>query len=268
MDIKAEWNKLEFVSRENNSFHKPYEKELEFYEAVKSGNEEYAREFLEKNPAGKGEGVGVLSENPLRNLQYHFVVIIAIITRSCIEGGMEHEQAYNLSDFYIRKADKCITEIQLSELMMTATLDYTGRMKKLVKKTSQERSCSKPVTIAIDYIYNNLHSYITIEEVAGYVGFSKNYLNRIFKNETGFSIGEYIRLKKLETAENMLKFSDYSYAEIAEYLSFSSQSHFTKAFHKYSGMTPKQYRDKYFRVSTRVLSVPTHILHEEYDKNR
>lgn len=245
VDIKAEWNMAEFISRENNSFHKPYEKELEFYEAVKLGNEEYAREFLEQNPAGKGEGVGVLSENPLRNLQYHFVVIIAIITRSCIDGGMEHEQAYNLSDFYIRKADKCIAENQLSELIMTATLDYAGRMKKIVKKASQE--CSKPVTIAIDYIYNNLHSPITINEIAEYVGFSKNYLNRIFKAETGFSIGEYIRRKKLETAESMLRFSDYSYAEIAEYLSFSSQSHFTKAFHEYSGMTPKQYRDTYFR---------------------
>ena len=38
-------------------------------------------------------------QNPLTNLKYHFVVTTAMLTRYCIDGGLEPEQAYRLSDF-------------------------------------------------------------------------------------------------------------------------------------------------------------------------
>jgi AraC-like DNA-binding protein len=63
------------------------------------------------------------------------------------------------------------------------------------------------------------------------------------------SISDYIREKKIERAENMLKFSDYDIADIANYLSFSSQSHFTQTFAKQVGLSPKKYRDLYYRKS-------------------
>ena len=50
-------------------------------------------------------GFGVLSTDRLRNLKYHLVITVSFITRFCVEGGMERETAYNLSDLYIRKAD-------------------------------------------------------------------------------------------------------------------------------------------------------------------
>ncbi len=46
------------------------------------------------------EGTRVLSRNPLNNIKYHFVVTAAMLTRYCINGGLEPEQAYRLSDFY------------------------------------------------------------------------------------------------------------------------------------------------------------------------
>lgn len=55
------------------------------------------------------EGAGILSQNPLTNIKYHFVVTTAMITRYCIDGGLEAEQAYRLSDFYILKMDSCNT---------------------------------------------------------------------------------------------------------------------------------------------------------------
>lgn len=54
----------------------------------------------------------------------------------------------------------------------------------------------------------------------------------------------------MEAAENMLKFSDYTYAEISSILAFSSQSHFARVFKQRTGYTPKQYRDAYFKIAT------------------
>ena len=53
MDIKAEWNKLEFVSRENNSFHKPYEKELEFMKLSNQVMKNMQENFSKKTPPEK-----------------------------------------------------------------------------------------------------------------------------------------------------------------------------------------------------------------------
>ena len=54
---------------------------------------------------------------------------------------------------------------------------------------------------------------------------------------------------KIEKAQHMLKYSDYSLVEIANYLAFSSQSHFIQTFKKLIGVTPKKYRDHYYRTS-------------------
>ena len=102
--IEKEFVSNTFFRRENNSRHSPYEQELMFFQAVKDGNMEY----IEKNLTPlSNEHLGELSKDSLRNLQYHLVITIALITRFCIEGGMDYEAAYTLSDIYIQKADLC-----------------------------------------------------------------------------------------------------------------------------------------------------------------
>ena len=71
------------------------------------------------------------------------------------------------------------------------------------------------------------------------------YLSELFARETGTSLSQYITDKRMEAAENMLKYSEYSFSEIAQILAYRSQSHFTKVFKKHSGMTPGEYRAKY-----------------------
>lgn len=63
------------------------------------------------------------------------------------------------------------------------------------------------------------------------------------KKETGDSVSAYIRRHKIEMSKNLLQYSEYSMIDIANRLSFSSQSHFIQQFREYVGMTPKKYRD-------------------------
>ena len=104
---------------------------------------------------------------------------------------------------------------------------------------------SKPVAVCIDYIYAHIKERITIENLAEYTELSASYLSRLFKKETGVSVSYYVREKKLEKAQHLLKYCDYSLIEIANYLSFSSQSHFIQLFKNFTGLTPKKYRDLY-----------------------
>jgi len=87
-----------------------------------------------------------------------------MITRYCIDGGLEPEQAYRLSDFYILKMDSCSTVRQVADLHHEMAKDFTGKMV-LQKKSS---ILSKPVTQCVDYIYSNIKERITIADLAAY----------------------------------------------------------------------------------------------------
>ncbi len=229
-----------FLNREYAFKHSPFEKEFAFYNCVKKGNIEDVKKLM--TPLG-GDGTGTLSENPLQNLKYHFTVTIALITRFCVEGGLGMETAYTLSDLYILKADKCTNETALHKLHHDAIINYTTQMAKLAKGAIY----SKPVIMTMDYIYDNLHSKISVDAIAEYTSLSTSYLSRLFHKEVGVTITSYIAKKRIEAAENMLKYSDYSPLDIGNYLAFTTHSHFISTFKKYIGMTPREYRKQYFR---------------------
>ena len=245
MNLQREWYMKELKMSEEDNPHRPMEVEYSFYNAVSSGDMDYVRENIKEGDFKNPEGMGILSRNALTNLKYHFVVTVAMITRHCVEAGMELEQAYRLSDFYILKMDSMTTTEDIAALHDSMVLDFTGKML-LIKKQS---IISKSITMCIEYVYNHIHDRITIEDLAAYTELSPSYLSRLFKKELGISVSDYIREKKIDKAQNLLKYSDFTPVEIANYLSFSSQSHFIQAFEKMVGMTPKKYRDRYYRTS-------------------
>ena len=140
--------------------------------------------------------------------------------------------------------DSCTTIRQVADLHHEMAKDFTGKM--ILKK--KNNIISKPITQCVDYIYSHIKERITIAELAQYTGLSESYLSRLFKQNLGVSISDYIREKKIEKATHLLKYSDKSIIDISTYLSFSSQSHFIQTFEKFTGLTPKKYRDKYYKA--------------------
>ncbi len=103
--------------------------------------------------------------------------------------------------------------------------------------------------MALEYISANIHSNILLPDIADKVGLSENYLSRLFSKEMNITIHEYINKLKIEKARNLLCYSDYSIIDIANYLAFSSQSHFITVFKKHEGITPNKYRNLHYRES-------------------
>lgn len=232
----------EFIQREDEILRAAYNPELEFYSAIKLGDIERVKVLCQEKLIDK-VGLGKLSDNYLQNIKYHFVITTAMVARSCIEGGLEVAKAYNISDYYIQKADRCKTIYEVSDLHPKMCLEYA----KLMRNLKKERISSMPVARCIEYIYDNLHKRITVEMLADHVALSPNYLSRLFKKETGSSISDYIQAFKIETACNMLLYSDISIADISATLAFPSQSYFNHIFKTRMGLTPKNYKITHFR---------------------
>ncbi|MBP3459210.1 MAG: helix-turn-helix transcriptional regulator [Lachnospiraceae bacterium] len=239
---KQLWEKL-FLAREMQNYHAPYEREYSYYDAVQKGDIKALRERFLVRPIYEKEGLGILSENQVRNVLYHIIISIAMVSRYCIEGGLDAETAYSLSDLYIQRADLCRSREELGNLHREMTLDFASRMRKLQK----EKIYSKHVVVCIEYIYEHLHEKICIRDLAKETKLHENYLSHLFKQEMGVTIVQYIQDKKLEQAEYMLKHTDTSILEIANDLNFSSQSYFIQVFKKKNGKTPKEFRNHYFR---------------------
>lgn len=229
-----------FLQREAQYSHLPYEKELHFYKAVQNGDIELLKQIIV--PLDNLQ-LGVLSSNPLRNMQYHLTITIAFITRFCIEGGMDFEAAYTLSDVNIRKLDHCTSPQDVTLLHHELIFDYAMRMKKIHTKPAK----SIAVAQCVDYILNHLHDAITLEALARHTEKNITYLCSLFKKEMNTTIGQYIVAKRVEAAENMLKYSDYLATDICNYLAFNSHSHFIHIFKKHTGLTPKEYRNQHYR---------------------
>ena len=104
---------------------------------------------------------------------------------------------------------------------------------------------SKQIVKTLDYISDHLHSRIMLEDAADHLHLSAAYLSRLFKSEVGMTFIDYVNQKKIESAANLLRYSEYSTLEISNLLAFSSQSYFIKIFKKYMGTTPGGYKAAY-----------------------
>lgn len=237
MDTEKDWKPI--VAEGESVNHRGPGEEFLFYRAVAAGLIDAVQENCSSGVFENLEGCGQLSENPVTNLRYHFVVTAAMITRFCTEGGMAMEEAFGLSDAYIQKMDRCSNAADIVLLHDQMALDFAGRMRRLKKNVAS----SKQVAEAIDYIYVHIMERVTVNELADYLGVSPTYLSRVFKQETGVAVSEYIRQRKIDMAKNLLRFSNYDLAEIAYMLAYSSQSHFIQHFRRQMGLTPKAYRD-------------------------
>lgn len=230
---------MEYLHRETADRHHTHTEDMYQYDLLRMGDpkavEEGVRMFSSSLP-------GHISDDPLRNYKYLFVASATLASRSAIVGGMAAERAYNISDLYILKMDTLQTVDEVKALHAEMFAFYTKEMAALDKAEIY----SKPVVLCIDYIYNHLHEPIRTEDLAAQTGLNRSYLSTLFKKETGQSVSAYILSKRMEAAQNMLRFSEYSYAEIAAILAFSSQSHFIRVFRSQTGYTPKEFRNRFF----------------------
>lgn len=104
-----------------------------------------------------------------------------------------------------------------------------------------KKSGSKVQTI-IKYINENLQNELSIDEIACSCYMSKYHMCRKFKDETGTTIGNYIKLQRIYLSKKLLADKESRISDVALETGFSDTSHFTKVFSAEVGITPSQYK--------------------------
>lgn len=121
-----------------------------------------------------------------------------------------------------------------------ASLKYVSQYRE-IKKVKESDIIQKTIL----FMKNNLENKISLTDIARAAGYSNTHLNALFTQRTSFSPMEYFIQLKMQRACSYLQFSDLKIKEIAFRLQYYDQFHFSKAFHKEMGITPKEYRLRY-----------------------
>ena len=235
--LSPEIVQMNYDKKENYVYNKSYVLEEAILKLVRTGNAEgfQSLQFNDDN-----FHIGVTSNNAIRQLKNNIIINTTVCTRAAIDGGLEYDTAYELSDHFIQLAEQTDNPDILYELL--GKIAYTFAEK--VANTQTPVSTDERLQKAIQYIQQNTNQHITVGDVAGYIGFSKSYFSAYFKENLGFTVSDFILRCKLEEGRRLLQFTNKPISAISTFLCFSSQSHFQTAFKKQFGMTPNEYRRK------------------------
>jgi len=97
----------------------------------------------------------------------------------------------------------------------------------------------------MEYIRAHYDHKLTLDDIAQHVYLSRSYLSSLFREETGQTLFSYINRVRVEKSKLFLMDSTVALAHAAAMCGFEDQSYFTKVFRKITGMSPKQYRDRF-----------------------
>lgn len=219
-----------------------YRNEQRILDNVRQGNLDYASS-LERANRFSG-GVDVSTGDPLQQGLISTATFVALCTRAAIEGGLPPDTAYTVGDSYIESMASCTNMTDMRAINHAMYRDFIERVHKL----RMGPSFSKQITSCINYIEMNVTEELSIRELARRTGYTAYYLSHKFKEETGVTVGSYIRAARIERAKSLLANTDMPVNRIAEDLHFCSGSYFSAKFEEAVGVLPNQYRREKQRI--------------------
>lgn len=106
-------------------------------------------------------------------------------------------------------------------------------------------------------IINSIHTYIsahysdeiTLSSIAQVVHLSPYYISKLFKKTTGENFIDYLTSVRMERAMELLTSPEVRIYDVAEQVGYKSTKHFSQVFRNYTGKTPSEYRQIYYRDS-------------------
>lgn len=205
---------------------------------VRQGDTLRLREWIKDIPAVHG---GTLAFDQIRQLKNTFIITAALASRAAIRGGMDIDDAFTLSDAYIQKCELMNTIEQITNLQYHMIFEYTQRVEKL----RLVKVPSKFIANITNYVHHHLSEPILTEEMAKALFMNRSWMAVKFKQETNMTLTDFILKEKTEEAKRLLRYTDKPIASISAYLGFSSQSHFSRTFKKYTGSLPNEYRKRH-----------------------
>ncbi len=118
-------------------------------------------------------------------------------------------------------------------------------IRNLIREYSDEKNSFNPLVRNIyNYIEEFLYNDISVTQIAQAFNYSEKYIGKLFKQQTGMSIREYLNDKRLRHAAVLLGNTKLSVTEISSQSGFNNVTYFNRMFKVKFGLTPGEYRGR------------------------
>jgi AraC-like DNA-binding protein len=94
----------------------------------------------------------------------------------------------------------------------------------------------------LDFLNQNLYGKITISDVSKFVGKSESSVKQLFESYQKNGIIKYYNSLKIKEAKKLIREDKYNFSQISDMLCFDNPQYFSKAFKKFTNMTPSEYK--------------------------
>ncbi|NRT88858.1 response regulator transcription factor [Clostridium beijerinckii] len=177
-------------------------------------------------------------------LNYINSSLLDLVVRTCNRYSIAYEDIFSTSYIPIEILSTKETVEEMSEWF----LEIFTKIININFNNSFKNKYSKKVADSIDYINKNLFNQsLSLTDIAENINVHKVYLCRIFKEETGENVTQYILKARIEKSKEIILSTNYKLYEISDKLGFNSPQQFSILFKKVTGITPNQFRDSYFK---------------------
>ena len=176
--------------------------------------------------------------DPVRNAKNYGIIMNTLLRKAAESGGVHPIYLDRISSEFAMRIEQISTLSDNAELMLDMFRSYC----RLVRKHSIQKY-SPVVQKAILAIEADFSANVSPSLLAKQQNISSGYLSAIFKKETGVTLSEYIREKKIEHAKHLLSTTHLQVQTIALHCGIMDVQYFSKIFKKQTGKTPKEYRE-------------------------
>lgn len=132
----------------------------------------------------------------------------------------------------------------VSEAWLTALLLQVLRDHDRHAELGRGAGMSDAIRKAIAWMEEQVDEPYRLDDVAAVVGLGLSQFHARFERETGYSPGQYRTRLRIERAKRHLREGEWSVTELAHRLGFSTSQYFATTFKRYTGMTPRTYRQR------------------------
>lgn len=206
--------------------------------AIENGNTNEANELL-GTLYTKVIGLKRIRDEVL-NAKYKAFVINVLCRKAVESAGVALVTIDALSTKYAALIDDTTSYENMYETVQSMITDYAEAAMK-VKTTA----FSPKVNKVVQYIELNIKNELKLEQLATYVGLAPAYLSRVFNNELGTSLIQFITNMRMSKASDLLIRTSSNIESIAKQVGFNQTSYFSKKFKQHYHLAPTQYRAKF-----------------------
>jgi AraC-like DNA-binding protein len=178
------------------------------------------------------------TQDPLRNVKNYGIIMNTLLRKAAEGGGVHPMYLDRVSSDFAKEIEELSGVSEITALMQKMFRAYC----RLVRKHTIKH-LSPVVQKTVLIIDSDLSADLSLSSLAASQSVSAGYLSSVFKKETGKTLSEYIREKRVKHASHLLKTTNLQIQTVALHCGIMDVHYFSKIFKKEMGLAPKEYRE-------------------------